>query len=251
MDKVKQFFRKIISNKKILAIVIASILVVVGIIIFIYNSNHKLTKLEKIKITEFSDKYSNYMDEVELGNDKGKYINFAIEYLYNTTDEEEFSLDKVTKVINDTYAINYSDEDIQKIGISEGMLNKGIVYDSEKNSFKYNVSKTRADIAETTIIKYELKSIKKINKNKFEAVYDKYVVENPYQILNYFDKHNIENEDDKIDTKDIVAYLKGEAKIGVVKDLINKDNIKEFGKIDGNVKVNLVIKNNKLIIDKK
>ena len=254
MDKVKNILKKVISNKKILISVIAAILVVVGIIVFIYVSNHKLTKLEKIKITEFSEKVADYMDEVEVGkDDKGKYINFAIEYLYNTTDKEEYPLDEVLKIINDTYDVKYSDEDIQKIGISEGMLNKGIVYESGKNVFKYNASKTRADIAATKIVKYEMKKIKKINKNRFEVTYDKYIVENPYEILNYFDKYNIEKEDseEKIDTKEIIAYLKGETKVGVVKKLITKDNIKEFGKIDGNLKVNFVIKNDKLIIEKK
>ena len=254
MNKIKEIFKKIFANKKILFIIVGAILLVAALIVFLYVNSHKLTKLEKIKITEFSDKYADYMDEVEDSkDDKGRYINFAIEYLYNNSDKDSYPLDEVLNIINEVYDVSYSDEDIQKIGISEGMLNKGIVYDSGENSFKYNISKTRADIAATPIVKYNIQKIKKINKNNFEVIYDKYTVENPYEILNYFDKYNIEKEDpeEKIDTKDIIAYLKGETKVGVIKKLITKDNIKEFGKIDGDIKIKLVIKNNKLIIDKK
>lgn len=249
MDNIKNLFK----NKKIIIMVIAIVLLIIAVSgILVYIDNHVLTKLERIKITEFSDKVVDYMDEVELSkDDKGKYINFAIEYLYNTTDKKEFNLKEVLEVINDTYDVSYTDEDIQKIGISEGMLNKGIVYDGAKKSFTYNISKTRTDIANTPIIKYELKKIKKVNKNKFEVTYDKYLVENPYEILNYFDKYNIEKNDDeeKMDTKEILSYLKGETKVGVIKEIINEDNIKEFGKIDGDAKVTYVIKNDKLIIN--
>ena len=81
-------------------------------------------------------------------------------------------------------------------------------------------------------------------------VYDKYVVENPYEVLNYYEDLNLKKEKDRYDTTDIVEYLKGNKKIGVIKDAINEKNIDKFGKIDGNISVTFIVKNNKVLIKK-
>ena len=139
------------------------------------------------------------------------------------------------------------------------MLNKGIVFDSANNQFKYNINNTRLDIANKKIIKYELKKIKKINKNKFKVIYDKYLVENPYDIYNYYNEKNIskneiseitQGELNKDDLSLITDYLKGEEKLSKIKNMINKNNIKNFGKIDGEISIIYVIKNEKLVIEK-
>lgn len=246
MNKIKE----ILNNKIVLASIISVIVIIIIIIVFLINSK-KLTNLEKIKIEETCDKISNYLDEVYVyEDDNGKYINFAAEYLYNEENKEEFSLKDVLNIINGTFDIDYDEEDLSKIGVSSRMLDKNIVYDSTSNLFKYKQNKTQTDIANTAIIKFELKKIKKINKQKFEVILDKYVVENPYEILNYFNDYNIKQEDSskRYNTDDIVKYLKGKENVKVIKDLITKDNIENFGKIDGNIKITFVIKDNKLKI---
>lgn len=246
MNKVKE----ILHNK----IVLVSVLIVlVGAIIGVglFTNEKKLTKLEKIKIEETCNKISNYLDEVYMyKDDNGKYINFAAEYLYNENNKEEFSLKDVLDVINDTFDINYGDEDLSKIGVSSRMLDKNIVYDNTSSLFKYKQNKTQIDIANTPIIKYELKKIKKISKKKFEVTLEKYVVENPYEILNFYNDYNVKQNDSskRYDTDDIVKYLKGKESVKVVKDLITKDNIEVIGKIDGSVKITFVIEDNKLKI---
>lgn len=248
MSKIKQ----ILNNKKIVilcAIILVALLIVLGIII----NNKRLTKLEKIKLEEASEKVSDYLEEILLNpDDEGKYISFAIEYLYNEQNKEEFEVEEILSVINDTFDVNYTEEDIFSIGISLQMLEKGIVFDSTSNLFKYKSNKTQVDIANTTIVKYQVKKIKKINKSKFEVTYDKYVVENPYEVLNYYNNYNISRTEDeeKYDTSNIVKYLKGEKKIKVIKDVINEDNIEKVGKIDGSIKITYVIKDNKLKIKK-
>ena len=70
------------------------------------------------------------------------------------------------------------------------------------------------------------------SKNKFVLTYNKYVVNDPYKVLNYYN--------DKNDTNKIIvtsSYLKGERNITSIKSVINKDNIKEFGKIEKSRKV--------------
>ena len=246
MNKIKG----ILNNKIVLASII-SVVVIIIIVIGLWMNSKRLTNLEKIKIEETCNKISNYLDEVYMfDDDTGKYINFTAEYLYNEENKEEFSLNEVLNIINDTFDIDYSEEDLAKVGISSRMLDKNIIYDNTSNSFKYKQNKTQADIANTLIVKYELKKMKKINKKKFEVTLDKYVVENPYEVLNYFNDYNMKQEDSskRFNTDDIVKYLKGKENVKVIKDLINKDNIENFGKIDGSIKITFVIKDNKLKI---
>ena len=246
MSKIKG----ILNNKIVLASII-SVVVIIIIVIGLWMNSKRLTNLEKIKIEETCNKISNYLDEVYMFDDDArKYIDFAAEYLYNQENKEEFSLNDVLNIINDTFDIDYSEEDFAKVGISSRMLDKNIIYDNTSNSFKYKQNKTKADIANTLIVKYELKKMKKINKKKFEVTLDKYVVENPYEVLNYFNDYNMKQEDSskRFNTDDIVKYLKGKENVKVIKDLINKDNIEKFGKIDGSIKITFVIKDNKLKI---
>lgn len=255
MDKIKEFFINIIDKVKNMPkknLIITGIIIVVFVALLItlivINSN-KLTKLEEIKINEFSDKISNHIEEfIENSDDEGKYINFAVEYLYNTTDKNEFSLEEVVTVINETFNVNYISEDIMEIGISPKMLDKGVTYESASNTFKYNAQKTRVDIASTPIKKYELTKIKKVNKEKFVITYNKYVVENPYEMLNYYNNQNIEN-DKEYDTTDISEYLKGNRKISVIKKSIVSKDINNYGKADGSIELEFIIKDNKLVLN--
>lgn len=245
--------KNIIKNKKILFSVLGVLLIaIISIVVILLLNKNKLTELEKVKIEEASQVVENYLDEIILHNDNdGKYINFAIEYLYNETDKESYSLEDILNIINENFNIEYKEEDIAKVGITSEMVDKGIVYDSTDKVFKYNAKKTKADIAATPIIKYQINKIKKKSKDKFEVKYDKYIIENPYEILNYYNNKNIERTDEEVeyDTTDIVAYLKGEAKMGVIKKIINKDNISEFGKIEEGTTVIYILKDGKLVID--
>lgn len=255
---MKEKLKDILKNKKLLMIIGIVILILIFLIFIIQRFS--LTKLEKLKIKEVSTSIENYLDEVILyPDDDGRYINFAIEYLYNTTDKSEFSIDEVIDVVNNYFSLDYNEKIINEIGISNRMLDKGIVFDSSKKTFEYKDKNTRLDIANRPIVKYNLTKIKKLNKDKFRVTYEKYIVENPYDIFNYYNNNNINKNDieeitkgdtDKKDLTDITEYLKGNQKIGVIKNLIDEDNIKNFGKIDGNVSILYVIKNKKLIIKK-
>lgn len=253
MEKVKEVFINIIDKiklipKKYLIIGGISVLLITLITTFIILNSNKITKLEEIKINEFSNKISNYIEEFENVDDDGKYINYAIEYLYNTQDKTEYSIEEIIDVINNTFNVKYIPEDIIELGITPKMLEKGITIDSSSSMLKYNSSKTRVDIANTPIYKYEKVSIKKINKEKFIVTFKKYVVQNPYEILNYYNNQNI-NADDKYNIEDVSEYLKGNRKISVIKDFINTEDIKNYGKENGTLELELIIKDNKLVIN--
>ena len=239
---MKEFFK----NKKNVTIVIVAIIAIVGILLLLnYFINTRLSNLEKVKINEFTDNIGNYLDEIYDYEDEGKYINFAVEYLYNNSDDDTFEMDEVIDVINNYFDVDVSTDNVIDIGITDRMLSKGISYNSSDGTFKYNNSYTRLDIANMPIIKYEVKSIKKNSKNKFTIVFEKLIVENPYDILNYYNDSNSKKEI----TDEIFSYLKGEAKVSSIKKYVNKEHIKDMnGKVDDEIKINLIIKNDKLLV---
>lgn len=258
MNKIKQLFKKIKGNiknipkKNLIIILIFLVVVIAGIIltISIISSTHKLTKLEEIKINEVNDKISNYLEEYLLyPEDEGRYIIFALEYLYNTTDKVEYSTEEVINVINDTFNVDYSIETLTDIGITSNMLEKAIEYNSASNTYKYENKRTQSDIAKTPIIKYELTNIKKAKKDKYILTYNKYVIEDPHVMLNYYSNKNIEGEN--YDLSIIRDYIKGTNKIIAVKNWLNPKDITNFGKTDGSIDIEFIIKDNKLVINNK
>jgi hypothetical protein len=245
--KTSKIFNKLKNTNPLIKI--GSVLLVFIIIIVLLNTL-VFSRLEKVKINEVNEKIAYYIDEVVLyPEDDGRYINFAIEYLYNTTDKNRYSFDEVLEVINSTFQVDYTEKNLQDIGITIEMANKGIVIEGNNHEYVYNNSKTRADIANTPLVKFSPKRIKRISLNKYKVTYDKYVVENPYEILNYYDDLNLNNEN-KYDTTKIVEYLKGNEKAIVIKDAITSENITKIGKIDGTVSITFVVKNNKVLIKK-
>ena len=249
--KIKGFknpFKNIkIDKKKLPKIAIIAAIIIVIIVIL---NTLVFSRLERVKINEVNDKLANYLDEVVGNDNEGKYVNYALEYLYNTSDDKKYSFDEVLDVINDTFAVDYTEKELEKIGVTVDMANKGIVIDGNNHEYIYNYQKTRADIANTPIVKYYPKKVKRVSINKYKVTYDKYVVENPYEVLNYYEDLNLKKEKDRYDTTDIVEYLKGNKKIGVIKDAINEKNIEKIGKIDGNISVTFIVKNNKVLIKK-
>jgi len=246
--KMPKIFNKVKNSNKFIKL---GILAIVIIIIIILLNTLVFSRLEKVKINEVNEKIANYIDEVVLyPEDEGKYISFAIEYLYNTTDKKKYSFEEVLDVINSTFQVDYDEKKLEDIGITIEMANKGIVIEGNNHEYVYNNLKTRADIANTKLVKVSPKHIKRISLNKYKVTYDKYVVENPYEILNYYDELNLKNENEKYDTTKIVEYLKGNEKANVIKNAITSENISKIGKIDGQVTITFVVKNNKVLIKK-
>ena len=129
MNNVIDFFK---SKKGIIISCCTLFVIIITILCIILNSN-KVTKLEKIKIEEYINKYFDYIDTVLLyPNNEERYLNFALTYLVENNDKTVFTNEEVIDFINDTFSLNYTDKDITKIVLVEGKLKSSYKYDKKK-----------------------------------------------------------------------------------------------------------------------
>ncbi|MBR2997759.1 MAG: hypothetical protein IKF37_01615 [Bacilli bacterium] len=244
--------KKFIKNNSALVIkILLGLLAFMTILLIIINAR-RLTKLEKLKINEFSNEFVNYIDEVYDGEDKSRYINFAVEYLYNEQNKKAVTEEDVVDVINNIFNKKYTVDKLRKIGITESMANKGITFDISSKEYKYDNVKTKTDIANTVINKFVIDDISKTSKTKFKVKYKRLIVKNPYKVLNYYNDLNIKasiNNKKQYDTSGIKEYLEGNSKVKTIKDLINEKNINKIGKVGETITIYFIIENDKLLID--
>lgn len=241
LDKIKKLDKRLLL---IIPVIVVIILIIIGII----SLSNKLTSIEKIYINNVSDSVIPYINEViDHSTEDGNYVSFAVDYLYNVKGKDSFTADEILDVINNSFNVNYTRDDAARIGLTSYLMNKGVNYDSTSGQYTYKYSRTRADLAETPIVTYKIKKIKKSSDTKFVVTYDKYVVTNPYTLLNYYiDK----DSDDSEAVKEISQYLKGDTTAKTITKYIDKDNIDKVGKKEKDLKIEFIVKDNKLLVDK-
>ena len=240
LDKIKSIDKKILIGIGVL------FLAIIGV--FIYLFANKITNVERIKVTEVSEKIAPYFSEIlDRNEEDGCYVTFAIEYLHGTTGKTQFSIDEVLDVIHEFFDINFTKDDATKLGLTSYMMNKGIKYDMSVGGYSYEYSRTRTDVAATPLTTYSISKIKKNNKNNFTVTFDKLYVENPYKLFNYYSDQEERNEEA---VSELTKYVKGEIIPGKILKYVTKDNINDVGKIDGTIKVKFTVKDNKLKVSK-
>lgn len=247
MEKFKN-----ILKSKITIICFVVFIIILGFVIYINNSR-KVTKLEKVMIQEYSDKYSDYYDEIlDNSDNKCRHINFVLEYLLNTEEIKSVSTKEVKKYINEILGIDYDYNDLVNLAAIDNRIKAGFTYSIEDKMFRYNSKVTRTDIIKKSLVKYEIKSIKRKGNNKFVVTYKKYEIKNPYDLYNYYNDLNINKKSDekKEDITDIAEYLKGSRKTKDVKRFITKECVKKIGTIK-NIKIEYELKNDKLVLVEK
>lgn len=244
---------KLLQKYKLQLIII--ILAIIVILQFI--SSGKTTFLEKKYIENKSNSIMPYIANIEKSTDKDldKYIIYAVEYNYNENNQKNVSLKTVVDTINNIFNKKVTEEKIIKVGITPSMIDAHIGYDSEKNEFvSYVDRKTYNDIAETKINIYIIDTIKKCNDSKFKVAYKKYIVNNPYDILNYYDSQNNLLKKDRrqnktVDTTDMLDYLTGKGNLKTIQKYFKADEVKEFAKAKGKVVVTYTYENEILKIN--
>ena len=254
MKRLK-FKLKLNKNNKLLWIILGIILVIILVIIILFNH---MTKLEKDLLTENSNEIMLYMDSIEESKDKklDSYILYALEYGYNEQDKEKLTAKEIKKIIENIFNIKVKTKDINLIGITPLLLDKGTIHNPEEQTYEIVRSNiTQRQIADIPIVTYKIKSMKK-HGSKYIIKYQKVTIKNPYEILNYYsdlNSKNIEKEKNvkMYDTSKIMNYLTAKGKIKDVKLAVNDELIKKEGKIDKKlVKIIYKLKGTKFVVDK-
>ena len=238
--------KKIFTTKLVIIPISIVLIIILGIVGFILFGKH-MTELERVKITDDSKTLVYNIDEViERDFSDESYIMFALEYLKQTKGGTVFSLYEVRDVIANTFEKGIDHDTIIATGITPYMVGRGVTFDSATNCYSYNKTYTRVDINNMPVVKYSIKKISKKNSKKYVVTYDKYVVDNPYSIYDYY----ISNSNDQEHINIINEYLKGTGNSNKVKDLITNDNIDKIGSRKGQIKITFIVKDSKLKISK-
>ena len=238
--------KKLFTTK--LVIIPISILVILLIVGgFLLLDNKWMTPLEKIKVNDEAARVVYNIDEViERDYSDESYVMFALDYLKQEKNSNTFTVYEVRDTINEFFTVNFDIDKLNNIGITPYMVERGVTFDTSSMSYTYNKTYTRVDISEMKIVKYNIKKITKKSKTSYVVMYDRYVVNKPYNIYNYY--LTKDNSQEKIDA--ISKYLKGDGPVNKVKDLINKDNINEIGSAEGKLKITYKVIDNKLKVSK-
>lgn len=242
--KIKQIFVKENASKIILGILILVFLVLASIY-FIGTKN--ISSIEKKQIIYDTNKYIYFADDLLNKSEKEEdnYILFSLDYNYANNNSYEMTSDEIYNFIKNSFTKRISKDNIKNNGISPLLMDNKITYDA--SSDKYKIDKISANkLAKKELVYYKLKSIRRINNKKYTIKYDKYVIRDPYKMLNYYiDKNNNNNmkNGEFQDITPITDYLKGSTNKKAIKEIINKheDDLKNYSKKDGNIKITYII----------
>ncbi|MBR3116613.1 MAG: hypothetical protein IKF36_01910 [Bacilli bacterium] len=261
MKKMKEIYKKFIayaSKKENFGKVLLGILLLIFLVLTIiyFIGTGRISKIEEEKITRESAKYLSYIEDItESDSDEiDKYIIFALDYSLYNENNSSMTSEEISKFIKTNLNIDVDKEKIINLGITEEMLAKNITYDAGKDIYTINQKEvTGKQISETKIIYYKLNNIKKTTKSSYKAFYDKYVITNPYDMLNYYIDKNAE-EDNKEKIVDITAirnYLLGSSSVSNVKEIIknNEDDLSKYAETDGSVTISYSLVGDELVID--
>ena len=232
-------------KKEIKNYIIMGVIVVVMLCGFlIYNYIH-ISNFEKSMLLEQSNIIMNYYDS--FNNDEGqgldKYILFALTYSNNENDKSLLSSKEIKDILENTFNKNFNEDEINHEGITPLLMDNNIMQNYDNKEYYIDKdSINQSKISNINIVIYNNKKIIKRGK-RFIVKYDKYVIENPYDILNYYDAKG------GYDTSKISSYLRGNGKLKDVKSIIEKDYLDSNTKKVSDEKVIFELKGTKFLIN--
>jgi hypothetical protein len=249
-DKIKEICNKEYLKNNMDKVIIFGVVFVllIGILIY-YLITRSVSKIEENKLKEKSNDLITYIEDISLSKSKeiDKYIIFALDYSYNVNAKNKMTSEEISDFLSKNFTKKISAEDIKKMGVSPLMLERDITYDSSDDSYKLNnPNKSAKKIAETEIVYYKIEKIRKFNTKKYTITYRKYIIEDPYKMLNYYiDNNSSDKKGEVVDYTIIRNYLMGSGKILDVKNFIreHEKDLKKYAKKKGKLKVTYVSKN--------
>lgn len=242
------------ENIKIVILGILSIIFLVAITIYIVLSVN-ISKIEEEKLINDTVNYSNYIEDITDSKSKeiDKYIIYALDYSKNVNNSNEMSPEAISHFLEVNLNKKIKAEDIENYGVNPNMLERNITFDTSKKSYVLNDKNLdRQSIGKNQVTYYKRVKIRKINRKKYTIKYEKYIIDDPYKVLDYFLEKNrsdkgVEGKDgvmtyDIVDTTGIKNYLMT-GEISNIKSFLNQNNkdIKKFAKKSGTIKIVYVI----------
>ncbi|MBR6073541.1 MAG: hypothetical protein IKP76_04400 [Bacilli bacterium] len=252
-DTLVNFFSKKEYDRKqlgVISLIGVGIVALVVIIIFLFMSKN-ISQIERNTIMDKSTVYSYYLEYAE---DKKKgtddYIIFALKYSTINNHKSGLSSAELSKLISEIFNVKIDEDTIRKNGISEKMLKENIMYSPSDDVYDMITPKVDPKtIAETQVSYYKFKKLSRINSKKYSIVYQKYIIEDPYKVLNYYIDKN--NQSDRIyDIAPYRNYLVGSDSTVRFKESIIADDIQNYAKKDKKYKVTYIVDGDKVLIDK-
>jgi hypothetical protein len=263
IKRLKSFFKhvdsKIKTNDKkdkprlksgVSAILIILAIIIPVIIVYLFSTKN-ISSLEKRALMEKSDEvihYLDYLDVDKLTNDN--YILFALSYSLYNNGKAKLSSTQIAEDINNRFNVKVSAEDVKNNGISPLLLDANITYNTTNDVYELNAKTVDVTkIAKTPVNYYMVKKVSKINKKKYDIVYQKYVIDDPFKVLNHYIDQNAQTEN-YTDINPYRNYVSGSDSVIRFKEAIIKEDLDYFARFDSKIKVTFVVEDDKILIDK-
>lgn len=236
------------KNKKIIIVLLPILVILIGSSLVLFTRGNT-SELELIKLKESSNDIVQFLEEIDndSAEDLDRYIAYALEYSFVINNKDTLNVKDIKKIIEDRFNISLNEEKLNLVGVTPYLLDKYISHNYELKEYSKYKKYTQREIAKISVTKYELKDIKKSGK-KYILTYDKYLVEDPYKVLNYY-INNTEKAEEMTEMGDLSSYIYGKGTVLGIKNVITKDNIESVGKIDKEVTITYIVKNGKLLVD--
>lgn len=235
MRKIKE----IIKHYK-LYIILGIIMV---LLLFLLIGKYRLSPLEEIAITKYSNEMMPYMNVLEK-DDVDNYVCYTLVYYNDVYKQQEVSTQEISDFINRHFSKKVTTEQIQSLGITPYMIENHITYNTDNRKYVIHTNElSYSEIAKTKIVKYSIDKIKKQNNNTYQITYHQYMIKNPYEILNYY-----QDTKNDIAVQDVKSYLKGDGNRKQLEKYLDNKNISRFAKYVKTVKVQYKIDKNHILI---
>ena len=236
------FYKKKVSIPFLLIPVVC---IIVFIVVLFFN---RISSLEKVKLRDISEEvaYFEFFDD-KNANGIDEYVAFTSYYYFNNYDIKDVDSNEIHDFVLKMFHKDIDVNKIQKVGESK-LLNKAHIYqDSEAGSYIYDLdSVSQTDIADIKIYKYLPVSIRKKLNGDYVVKYKKYVIDNPYDILNYYNDNGIHQSN--YNSNHVYEYLVGSGKVSDMKKACVKDLLESHGKEKGKLTVTYRVKKSSISI---
>lgn len=236
------------SKKKLLFVVLGIILIttITTICLFAFVPRYKkLTAFEEASFDSQSTKIMNFFELIDTEENidlEYKYISYAAEYLYADSGKKSYSLDEIQEVIDNNFS-DYKDiksylSDKENIYIPESQTE----YNGESHQIEIKKDElTHKEIIHTPITKYIKTSVQKKG-DTFKATYDKYVFDDPYDIIDRTSQDDFEGE------HSVKDYLDGPGTNLALKERLNATNAPDIAEPQKQITVYFVLHNDQIIV---